>query len=83
MTEALREACAQALHVVTADGRTLRAGRAALFVLERTTPSWRLFARIFRFPPLSWGVEVGYFVVARNRPLFGRLLSLKKRPPSQ
>lgn len=74
MNDALREACARALHVVTSEGRTLRAGRASLFVLERTTPGWRRFARTFRYPPLRWGVELGYWIVARNRGRIGRVL---------
>ncbi len=74
MDEAHRAASARALHVYTADGQWLRAGRAALFVLERTTPGWRLFARVTRFPPLVWGVEVGYRLVANNRGWFARRL---------
>lgn len=74
MTEALREACRKAMHVYTAEGELLRGGRAALFVLERTTPGWRSFARIFRYPPLRWGVDLGYFVVARNRRFFSRFI---------
>lgn len=81
MTPALREACRRAMHVLTADGALLRAGGAALFVFERTTPPWRLFARIARFPPLRWGVEVGYFIVARNRMLFAKLL-FRAKPPT-
>ena len=75
MTPALREECRRALHVLTAEGETLRAGRAALFVLERTTPAWRVAARALRHPPLSWSVEIGYQIVARNRAVLGRLLA--------
>jgi predicted DCC family thiol-disulfide oxidoreductase YuxK len=75
MTPELREACRRALHVLTADGTLLRSGRAALFVLERTTPPWRLFARVFRHPPLSWFVEIGYQIVARNRSLLARVVA--------
>ena len=85
MTEELRKACVRAMHVVTSDGRVLRAGKAALFVLARTTPGWRLFARIFRIPPLSWFVELGYLIVARNRRFFAKLVlpHAKKLPPSE
>ena len=74
MTPELREACRRALHVLTASGTLMRSGRAALFVLERTTPPWRLFARVARHPPLFWFVELGYWIVARNRSFFGRVL---------
>jgi predicted DCC family thiol-disulfide oxidoreductase YuxK len=74
MTPELREACRRALHVLTADGTLLRSGRAALFVLERTTRAWHVFARVFRYPPLVCFVELGYRIVAENRSLFGRLL---------
>ena len=75
MTPELREACRRALHVVTAEGETLRSGRAALFVLERTTPRWRRLAPALRHPPLFWFVELGYQIVARNRRLFARMVS--------
>ena len=74
MTPELREACRRALHVLTADGVLLRSGRAALFVLQRTTPTWRLIARVLRYPPLVWFAELGYRIVANNRSFFGRLL---------
>ncbi|MGA9524409.1 MAG: DCC1-like thiol-disulfide oxidoreductase family protein [Myxococcaceae bacterium] len=68
--EERRQACARAMHVYTADGRWLRAGRASLFVLERMGPGWRLFARIMGIPPLRWAVELGYWIIARNRRQF-------------
>lgn len=70
MTPELRAACAIAVHVVTADGRVLRAGRACLCVLERT--GWGWFARLLSLPPLVWLVEGGYRVVATHRPFFAR-----------
>jgi predicted DCC family thiol-disulfide oxidoreductase YuxK len=78
MTPELREACREALHVLTADGETLRSGRAALFVLERTTPAWRRLAPALRHPPLIWFVEIGYRIVARNRRLLARVIA--RRP---
>jgi predicted DCC family thiol-disulfide oxidoreductase YuxK len=72
MTPALRDACRAAVHVRTADGRWLRGGRACLFVLERI--GWPRLARVARRPPLVWGVEAGYALVARNRELFSRAL---------
>jgi predicted DCC family thiol-disulfide oxidoreductase YuxK len=72
MTPELRAACARAVHLVTADGRVLRAGRACLWVLERT--GFPLLARVLALPPLVWAVEVGYWLVARNRRLASRVL---------
>lgn len=71
MTPALHRACARAVHVVTPDGRVLRAGRASLFVLERI--GYRRQARLLTVPPLIWAVELGYRLVAANRPFFARL----------
>jgi hypothetical protein len=79
MTRELHDACVHSMHVLTADGELLRAGRATLFVLERTTPGWRTFARVFRYVPLLWFVELGYWIVARNRRLFSRVLNLRAR----
>ena len=72
MTPELRAACSRAVHVVTPDGRVLRAGRACLWVLERT--GYPLLARVLALPPLVWAVEVGYWLVARNRKLVSRVL---------
>lgn len=64
----LREACSRAVHVITVDGDVLRAGRACLFVLGRI--GWPRIAAVLRLPPLIWGIELGYKIVAANR---GRL----------
>ncbi|MCC6849395.1 MAG: DUF393 domain-containing protein [Deltaproteobacteria bacterium] len=72
LTPALAAACRDAVHVRTTDGRWLRAGRACLFVLERV--GWPRVARFAGLPPFVWAVEAGYRIVARNRPLFSRLL---------
>jgi predicted DCC family thiol-disulfide oxidoreductase YuxK len=72
MTPALRAACQVAVHVRTLDGRWLRGGRACLFVLERI--GWPRLARLAALPPLVWGVEAGYAVVAHNRAFFSHLL---------
>ena len=70
MTPALYEACAKAVHVVRADGTVLRAGRAALFILEHI--GLGNFARMLNLPPFIWIVELGYQLVANNRSLFAR-----------
>jgi predicted DCC family thiol-disulfide oxidoreductase YuxK len=72
MTEALATACARAVHVVTAGGKVLRAGRAVLYVLGRL--GHPVLARLLALPPLVWGVELCYWLVARNRHLFSRVL---------
>jgi predicted DCC family thiol-disulfide oxidoreductase YuxK len=72
MSPELRAACARAFHVVTHEGRVLRGGRAALYVLERLGHPG--LARLLGLPPLVWAVELGYWLVARNRQLFSRLI---------
>lgn len=73
LTPALAAACRDAVHVRTIDGRWLRAGRACLFVLARI--GWPRLARLGALPPFVWGVELGYRIVARNRPFFSRLFA--------
>ena len=77
LTPALRAACGDAVHVRTIDGRWLRGGRACLFVLARI--GWPGLARVASVPPLVWLVEIGYRVVARNRPFFSRLAAGRPR----
>ena len=68
MTPDIYSACERAVHVVTSDGRVLKAGRATLFVLERI--GWGWFARLLSYPPLVWLVEIGYWIFAHSRPFF-------------
>jgi predicted DCC family thiol-disulfide oxidoreductase YuxK len=73
MTPQLYEACQQAAHVITADGRIIKAGRAGMFVLEELGyPRW--LVRPFTWFPLLWLTELGYRIVANNRPLFSKFL---------
>ena len=73
MTPALREQARTAVQVMTADGRHLSAGRAILFALEAT--HWHPSAvRLAGRRPFIWLVELGYWIVARNRSFFGRFL---------
>ena len=72
MTAELRQACIQAVHVITSDGEVLRAGRAAMFILRGL--GFRRMGAIGGVPPFSWAVELGYWVVARNRKLFARFM---------
>jgi predicted DCC family thiol-disulfide oxidoreductase YuxK len=72
MRPELRAACARAFHVVKADGQVLRAGRAALYVLSRL--GHPLLAQVLAAPPLVWAVELGYWLLARNRGLVSRVM---------
>lgn len=57
----------------------LRAGRAALFILE--TVGWPV--GWMRLPPVVWLVELGYAIVAANRKAFTRWLILAEKEPFQ
>lgn len=70
MSPALAAECEKAVHVVTADGRVLKAGRAVLFVLG--VLGYKRLARLLAAPPLVWGVEAGYALVARYRGFLAR-----------
>lgn len=72
MTPELFAGCAQAVHVVTSDGKVLRGGRAALFLLDQI--GWGWLARPLSLPPLVWAVEIAYRIVATHRQFFSRLL---------
>ncbi len=73
MTSQLYEACRQAAHVITSDGRIISAGKAGMFVMEAVGyPRWLI--RPFTWPPLVWLTEVGYKIVAKNRPFFSRIM---------
>jgi hypothetical protein len=73
MTPALREQARNAVQVMTADGRHLSAGRAVLFALEEI--DWHPTAvRLAGRRPFIWAIELGYWIVARNRLFFGRFL---------
>lgn len=72
MTDAIRAACPDAVHVVTADGQVLKAGRAALFVLAQI--GYRRLAWLFGTPLLLPLTEWGYGLVASNRMFFSRFL---------
>lgn len=76
MTAELTERCARAIHVITSDGDVLRGGRATLHILRHS--GWGWFARVLAVPPLVWAVEVGYWLVARNRRVFGKIMFRKE-----
>ena len=65
MTPQLRAACAEAVHVLTPAGRTLRGGDATIYTLGAI--GWRGLARLLWRRPLRDLVGLGYGIVARNR----------------
>ncbi|TNE44360.1 MAG: hypothetical protein EP343_31935 [Deltaproteobacteria bacterium] len=65
MTPEMYEACHYAIHVVKPNGEVLRAGRAAMFLLQQL--GYPTLGRIGSWYPFIWFVELGYFLVARNR----------------
>ncbi len=76
MTPELAVACQRAVHVLTTDGRTLRAGRASVFVLGEL--GWRRAEWLFSKAPFIWAIELGYWTVARNRTFFSWFLIRSK-----
>lgn len=77
MTPALYEACKRAIHVIREDGSIIRAGRGCMYVLEKIR--WHAWlARFLTWPPMIWFVELGYFIVARNRPFFAKFMFRKR-----
>jgi predicted DCC family thiol-disulfide oxidoreductase YuxK len=76
-TDAVRGACEHAVHVVLPTGQVLRAGRAWLHLRARLQGG--LLVRVLAIPPFSWLLEVGYWLVARNRHVFSRLLLRTRR----
>ena len=68
----LSAACAHAVHILHPNGQIERAGRACLTVLQLIgCPS--ILVRFMRIPPLIWTLEIGYWLVARNRSLFSKI----------
>ena len=70
MTPELRERCAEAMHVLAADGVVHVGGNAVVFVYEQL--GWGSLVRPLTLPPLSWLREPGYRWVANNRRLVSR-----------
>lgn len=64
------------VHVMTADGRVLRGGRAVLFIGEQLGYGW--LTRPLSLPPLVWGVEGVYWIIARLRGKLSRWLRLSE-----
>jgi len=72
LTPELERACARAVHLVAPDGTVYRAGRAVLKALD--VVGYRFWARLGMLPPFIWFIELGYWIVARNRRWFSKLM---------
>lgn len=72
MTDEIRKRCARAVHVLTPDGRWLRAGRASLYLFRLA--GWGWFASGLMLPPFVWVMEFFYWMVANNRNFFARFM---------
>ena len=78
MTPELYKACKRAAHVITAEGRIIKAGRAGMFILEAIGyPRWLI--RPFTWPPLVWFTELGYRLIAENRGFFSKFLFTQEK----
>ena len=74
LTPELRARCERAVHLVTRRGQILSGGRACFFVLEAASDNLlaKRLARLGRSFPLCVPVEIGYWIVARNRGFFSK-----------
>lgn len=70
MTPELYERCKLAMHVIIPDGRVLRGGRACLYILHAL--GYRSTATVLGCWPLSWCMDLGYKLVAKNRYVLAR-----------
>ena len=68
----LRAACENSIHVIKRNGEILNGGRAALFLGRFTR--WNRLARVGEWPMFLPLVEMGYKIVANNRPFFSKLV---------
>ena len=78
LAPSVKEACAEAVHVIKADGEMIRAGRAILFC--GTFTRFGGWARIGLWPIFLPFVEVGYKFVAHNRNLVSKFFFKCERP---
>jgi predicted DCC family thiol-disulfide oxidoreductase YuxK len=69
MTPLLMVQAQRAVQLVTSDGRQLSGGKAVLFALRET--GWHpTLVRLLERRPFVWAVDLGYKIVAANRPRF-------------
>ena len=76
MTDSLARRCERSVYVITPGGQILSADRASLYVLGKV--GFPHLARVGGLPPFLWGVELGYWIVARNRQFFSKWLFPEK-----
>ncbi|MCA9858473.1 MAG: DUF393 domain-containing protein [Thermomicrobiales bacterium] len=69
MTPLLQVVSKKAAQVITDDGTRLSGGRAVLFVLRETEWHPNLI-RLLEHRPFVWAIDLGYRLVAANRPRF-------------
>ncbi len=72
MTETFRARCGRSIQLFLPGRPALSGGKAALAVLSLL--GWKKTAACLSLPPLVWGVDVLYRLVARNRWFLGRVL---------
>jgi predicted DCC family thiol-disulfide oxidoreductase YuxK len=73
MTPLLQVQARRAVQIVTKDGRHLSGGRAVLFALCEI--GWHpLLVRVLEHRPFVWAVDLGYRIIAANRPRFSWLV---------
>ncbi len=79
MTPALEARCRRAIQLIPPGGRALSSGRAVLGVLSLL--GWKKSAAVLSAAPFVFIVEGGYWLIARNRGLIGRLLTRSPKNP--
>ncbi|MCH2185345.1 DUF393 domain-containing protein [Myxococcota bacterium] len=72
MTPELALACEKALFVIHPNGNQIRAGRAILYLFG--VVGYTRLARLGARRPWIWGIEFGYWLVARHRQIASRFL---------
>lgn len=70
-------ACERAMHVVSADGREVRVGAAAVVAAIETRPAFRLITWTYRVPGLRQGLDWLYARIANNRMTISRVLGFR------
>jgi predicted DCC family thiol-disulfide oxidoreductase YuxK len=72
MTPVLAAECDRALYILHPDGSRTGSGRAILYMFG--VIGHPKLARSLAWPPLVWLVELGYWLMARNRHIASKLL---------
>ena len=72
MTEAFRVRCGRSIQLFLPGRSPLSGGKAALAVLSLL--GWKKTAACLSRPPLVWGIDVLYRLIARNRGFIGRVI---------